>query len=72
MTEQFMPFLADYPYDPSNFRFIGTPIDGIQFNDDRIILIEFKTGNSQLTSKQQKIAELIRKGKISFEEHRLD
>jgi len=29
LSEQFMPFLKDYPYDPQQFRFIGTPIDGI-------------------------------------------
>lgn len=29
MSEQFMPFMKDYPYDSQNFRFIGTPIDGI-------------------------------------------
>ena len=72
MSEQFMPFLKDYPYDPQNFRFIGSPIDGIQFEDDKIILIEFKTSNSQLTDRQKKIAELIWQKKVEFEEHRIE
>lgn len=72
MTEQFMPFLRKYPYDPTNFRFIGSPIDGIQFNDDRIILIEFKTAGSQLSEKQRQIADLIYRKKVEFEEHKIE
>lgn len=72
MTEQFMPFLEDYPYDAQSFRFLGTPIDGVQFEEDKIIFIEFKTSNSQLNSKQKNIRDLIDKGRIIFEEHRLD
>lgn len=72
MTEQFMPFLKDFPYDPQNFRFLGSPIDGIQFNDDKIIFIEFKTNNSRLSDRQKQIAELVWNKKIGFEEHRLE
>jgi predicted Holliday junction resolvase-like endonuclease len=72
MTEQFMPFLKDYPYDPQNFRFLGSPIDGIQFEEDKIILVEFKTANSRLSEKQRHIADLAGARRIVFEEHRLD
>ena len=72
MTEQFMPFLKDYPYDPSNFRFLGSPIDGVQFEEDKIVLIEFKAAGAQLTSRQKQIAELVRQRRISFEEHRIE
>jgi predicted Holliday junction resolvase-like endonuclease len=68
MTEQFMPFLKDYPYDEHNFRFIGSPVDGIQFEDDRLVVVEFKTGSSVLTTKQRKIRDLVKKGKVYFEE----
>lgn len=71
MTEQFMPFLKTYPYHPSNFRFIGTPIDGIQFEDDKIIFVEFKTADAQLSEKQKRIKEQIQKGKIKWEEFRI-
>ncbi|OGD57442.1 hypothetical protein A2V71_03420 [Candidatus Berkelbacteria bacterium RBG_13_40_8] len=72
MTEQFMPFLRDFPYDPQNFRFLGTPVDGIQFEEDKIIFIEFKAANSQLTPRQKQIAELVWQKKIEFEEHRIE
>ena len=72
MTEQFMPFLKDYPYDPQNFRFLGTPIDGIQFENDKIILIEFKAADSKLTDRQKQIAEQVWQKRIEFEEHRIE
>jgi predicted Holliday junction resolvase-like endonuclease len=72
MTEQFMPFLKDYPYDPQNFRFLGTPIDGVQFEEDKIIFIEFKSSNSQLTPRQRQIAEQVLSKRVEFEEHRIE
>ena len=71
MTEQFMPFLKNYPYNPNDFRFIGTPIDGIQFNEDEIILVEFKTSTSSLSYKQKSIKEIVKSGKIKFEEYKI-
>jgi predicted Holliday junction resolvase-like endonuclease len=71
MTEQFLPFLEEYPYDSQNFRFLGSPIDGVQFEEDKVILIEFKIGNSQLSGKQRNIKELVKKKRVSFEEIRL-
>ena len=72
MTEQFMPFLKNYPYLPENFRFIGSPIDGIQFEDDKIVLIEFKTATSQMSEKQKHIAELTWQKKVEFKEIRIE
>ena len=71
MSEQFMPFLKDYPHDSQDFRFIGSPVDGVQFNRDGIVLVEFKTGDSKLTAKQKDIKELVRKGKVDFLEFRI-
>lgn len=71
MTEQFFPFIKDYPYNAGNFRFIGNPIDGIQFEEDGIILIEFKTGSSKLSESQKRIKDLAERKKIRFEEMRI-
>ena len=72
MTEQFLPFLDDYPYHPQDFRFLGTPIDGVQFEDDKIVFIEFKTAQGHLSIKQRDIRHLIEEGKVEFEEHRIE
>ncbi|MQF69391.1 endonuclease [SAR202 cluster bacterium AD-804-J14_MRT_500m] len=72
LTEQFMPFIAKYPFDPHKFRFIGSPIDGVQFEEDRILLIEFKSATSHLSSRQRQIRDLVEDGKVEFLEMRLD
>ena len=71
LTEQFMPFLESYPYDPHDFRFLGTPIDGIQFTEDAIILVEFKAADSQLSQRQRNIKSIVEKGAVRFEVHRM-
>ena len=67
LTEQFLPLVDSFPWDPGNFRFLGTPIDGVQFEDDRIILVEFKAANSQLSPLQRHIRDLVGDGKVDFE-----
>ena len=66
LTEQFAPFMQAYPFPPENFRFIGSPVDGIQFENDRIIFVEIKTNKSKLTPTQKRIKDLIRKGKVEW------
>jgi hypothetical protein len=68
--EQLFPFMNNYPYNTRNFRFIGTPIDGISFEDDNIVFVEFKTGTSALSSVQKKIKNLILKKKVTWKEIR--
>ena len=67
LTEQFLPLADSFPWDPSNFRFLGSPIDGVQFEDDSIILVEFKAANSQLSPRQRHIRDLVSDGKVGFE-----
>src|SRR3989344_7140457 len=71
MTEHFIPFTKEFPFDPTNFRFIGTPIDGIVFDEDKIIFAEFKAAGSQLSPKQKRIKELVEQRKIEWYEHRV-
>ncbi len=71
LAEQFMPFLESYPYDPHDFRFLGTPIDGVQFTEDSIILVEFKAADSQLSKRQRTIKGIIEEGAVRFEIYRM-
>jgi len=72
MSEQFFPFLEKYSYDPQNFRFIGSPVDGVQFENDKIVFVEFKAGSSNLSEKQKRIKDIIEKKKVKFEEVRIN
>ena len=67
LTEQFMPFIESYPWNPTNFRFLGSPIDGVQFEEDRVILVEFKAANSRMTLRQRQIRDLVAAHKVEFE-----
>ena len=66
LTEQWIPFSENTPFDPQNFRFIGSPIDGIAFDNDKIYFCEFKTGSSQLSFKQKRIKELVKNKLIEW------
>jgi predicted Holliday junction resolvase-like endonuclease len=71
LTEQFMPFMKDYPFDSHNFRFLGTPVDGVQFEPDKIVFVEFKSGDSRLTARQREIKHLVLSKKVEFREFRV-
>ena len=73
MAEQFAPFTKKFDelgWDPQEFKFLGRPVDGVQFQDDEVIIVEFKTGSAQMTPRQRNIKKLIAEGKVRFEEIR--
>jgi len=72
ITEQWAPFMARYPYNPQNFRFLGSPVDGVQFEDDRVVFVEFKSNTSRLTPGQQRIRDLVQAGKVEWLEVRFE
>ncbi len=71
MTEQFVPFVEELPFASSNFRFIGSPIDGIAFEPDSIIFCEFKAANGKLSPLQQNIKKLVENKCIQWLEFRI-
>lgn len=70
ITEQWFPLMETYPYDPQHFRFLGSPIDGVQFEEDRIVFVEFKTNRARLSKRQQHLRDLIEAGEVYWEEFR--
>lgn len=71
ISEQWAPFMSGYPYDPRNFRFIGKPIDGVQFEQDKVVFVEFKVNTSQLSDEQRRIRALIEAGRVEWYEFRM-
>lgn len=74
-TEQIVPFFPDFRYDPTEVRFIGSPIDMIVFpglargEPEEIVILEVKTGRSaQLTPVQKKIRQLVEDGMVRWDE----
>jgi predicted Holliday junction resolvase-like endonuclease len=73
-VEQMAPYLPEFKYDPTEARFIGSPIDLIVFpglsadDPQEVVLIEVKTGKSEkLTGRERKIRDLIQAGKVRWE-----
>ncbi len=74
-TEQMVPYFPDFRYDPTEVRFIGTPIDLVVFpglargDPQEVVILEIKTGkNPQLTPAQRKIRQLVEDGMVRWEE----
>ncbi len=73
-TEQMAPYLPEFRYDPTEARFIGSPVDLIVFpglsrgEPEEIVIMEIKTSRSaQLTPQQRKIRQLIEDGMVRWE-----
>jgi predicted Holliday junction resolvase-like endonuclease len=74
-TEQMVPFFPDFKYDPTEVRFIGSPVDMIVFpglakgDPEEIVILEVKSGKSaQLTPQQKKIRQLVEDGMVRWDE----
>ena len=69
-VEQLLPLAKSYPWSHENFKFLGNPIDGVHFEEDEVVFVEFKSGKSQLSARQKKLREIIKAGRVSFKEVR--
>ncbi len=86
ILEKWCPFLEHPEIDPDweakNWAFMGQPIDYIIFDwrqnkeinvaDGRVIMLDVKSGKSQLTTKQRRIRDLIQAGKVEWRTIRLE
>lgn len=65
-SQQYHMFMKQYPYNPDNFRYLGDPIDGIQFEEDKILFVWFKTRKTIRTPEQDHIKNLLENGNVSW------
>ena len=86
ILEKWCPFLEHPDIDPDweakNWSFMGNPIDYIVFDwrndktinmaDGKVIMLDVKSGKSQLTTKQRRIRDLIQAGKVEWRTIRLE
>lgn len=86
ILEKWCPFLEHPDIDPDweakNWAFMGQPIDYIVFDwrenkeinvaDGKIIMLDVKSGKSQLTTKQRRIRDLIQAGNVDWRTIRLE
>ncbi len=70
--ENFLPLMKVFRkrHNPENFRFIGSPIDGISFDENEIVFVEIKSGRSNLSTKQRNVKQLVEQKKVRWEEYK--
>ena len=78
VSEQWLPFFPDFPFNPSEARFLGAPVDMVVFDgiDDpetpvHVHFLEIKTAKSNLSQRQKRIREAIENGRVHWKEIRL-
>lgn len=71
ISEVLLPFLDGFEYDPKSLNALFQPIDYISFGEEEIVFIEVKSGGAQLSTKQRRIRDLIKAGKVRFEIYRI-
>ena len=76
--EKLVPLLKNFNHSPHDVRWLGDPIDLVVFdgasndNPQKITFVEIKSGKSELTEKQKKIKQIIKEGKVFWEEIRVE
>jgi predicted Holliday junction resolvase-like endonuclease len=83
LAEQLAPLLPGFQFHPSDFRFLGQPIDFIVFDGltdakdgggeiAEIVLGDIKTGNARLSPHQLKIKNAVMEGRVRWATIRID
>jgi hypothetical protein len=52
-----------YPYNLHRFRFIGDPIDGVQFESNKILFVQLK---EKRTPEQEHLKKLVEEGNVEW------
>lgn len=76
-SEQLAPYLPDFPFSPSEARFVGKPVDFIVFKGldgkepEEIVFVEVKSGKSKMNNVEKKLKDVIEQKKVSWKEYRI-
>ncbi len=77
-AENLAPYLPNFPFNPSECKFVGKPIDFIVFKGldnkqtEEIIFVEVKSGKSKLSDTEKHIKEVIQNKKVKWMEYKVD
>ena len=74
--EQLVPYLPDFPFNPKDVRFLGTPVDLVVFDGlsegavRRIVFVEVKTANADLSARERRVREAVNARRVEWSELR--
>ncbi|MEE9593841.1 MAG: Holliday junction resolvase-like protein [Candidatus Hydrothermarchaeales archaeon] len=76
-SEQLAPYLPDFPYKPTEAKFMGKPIDFIVFKgmDEKeiteVVFVEVKSGKAKINKHERILRDAIKEKRVSWEEYRI-
>jgi predicted Holliday junction resolvase-like endonuclease len=77
VSEQVVPYLPGFGYNPKDARFLGSPVDFVVFDGldagalRRVVFLEVKTGAAALSTRERQVRDAIESGRISWDELRV-
>jgi len=77
--EQLVPYLPEFPFNPKDVRFLGSPVDFVVFDGlsdghlTRIVFVEVKTGAADLSTRERRVRDAApaQGARAAFEDGRI-
>jgi predicted Holliday junction resolvase-like endonuclease len=72
VQEQLIPYLPDFPFNPKDARFIGSPVDFVVFDGldggalERVVFVEVKTGAAGLSSRERQVRNAVESRRVEW------
>jgi len=74
--EQLVPYLPDFPFNPKDVRFLGSPVDFVVFDGlsdghvARVVFVEVKTGGAELSTRERRVRDAVLDARVEWYELR--
>lgn len=75
-AEQLAPWLPGFPWDPTELRFVGKPVDFVVFRGaskgeiEEVVFVEVKTGRSSPSRVERSLRDAVLAGRVTWREWR--
>jgi predicted Holliday junction resolvase-like endonuclease len=75
-AEQLAPYLPGFPFDPTELRFIGKPVDFLAFvgsskgRIEEVAFVEVKSGGAGLSAVERSLRDAVKEGRVRWVEYR--
>jgi predicted Holliday junction resolvase-like endonuclease len=75
--EQLVPYLPNFPFDPRDVRFLGSPVDFVVFEGlsagevTRVVFVEVKTGSAELSGRERRVRDAVLDRRVAWHELRV-
>jgi predicted Holliday junction resolvase-like endonuclease len=76
VQEQLLPLLPEFPFNPKDARFLGSPVDFLVFDGldsgslSRVVFVEVKTGAATLSTRERQLRDAILARRVEWMEIR--